>query len=330
VSRHEVIAIGASAGGVSALLELAAAWPPRLPAIVLVTLHVGANSSALPMLMTLRGNNPAMHAKDGDELKPGTIVVAPPDRHLLVHQGRVVLSHGPKEHHTRPAIDPMFRTVAIEYGPRAIGVILTGRRDDGAAGLRALKECGGLAVVQDPQDAESEEMPRAALQAVTPDACLPLDAIVPWCVRMLDEPGATPSDPTRARDRTEREMSVFAGEGNTMETLDSLGRPSKFTCPDCEGVLWQMDESGPPRFRCHTGHAFSLRSLEDTQAEQAEEALWSALRAMQQKETILRRLAQVEGADADSEQARRRIAEADRTAIDVQRLQSMLHSPTSP
>jgi len=324
VDRRDVVVMGASSGGVSALLKVAAGLPPQVPAVVLVTLHIGANTSALPVLLSLHGNNPARHPADGESLRPGTVYIAPPDCHLLVSDSRVVLSHGAKEHHTRPAIDPLFRSAALECGRRTVGVILTGRGDDGAAGLRAVKDCGGAAVVQDPADAEHPDMPRASLRAVEPDACVPLDAVASTVTRIIGEAVPLVEPPAAARERIAREMAVFAGKGNGMDNLDAIGRPSKFTCPDCGGVVWEIDESQPPRFRCHTGHAFSLRSLEETQAAIAEDALWTALRALQQNEALLRRLAQLDRASGDADEAQRRTREADEVAQELRRLEARL------
>ncbi|MDB5931100.1 MAG: CheB methylesterase, partial [Polaromonas sp.] len=152
---HSVIVMGASSGGVNAILELALTLPRNFPAPILFVQHIGAHRSELSRLVSASGPNPAVTATDGSQPTPGTIHIAPPDHHMLIDKGLIRLTRGPKEHHARPAIDPLFRSAALEYGPRAIGVILTGMLDDGSAGLRAIKECGGLAVVQDPDDAHA-------------------------------------------------------------------------------------------------------------------------------------------------------------------------------
>ena len=161
-----VIVIGASAGGVKAMLELAPALPRDFPAPILFVHHIGAHRSELYKLLSARGPNPAVNASAGDIPRPGTIYIAPSDQHMLLDGPVIRLSRGPKEHHARPAIDPLFRSAALQYGPRAIGVVLTGMLDDGSAGLRAIKDCGGTAVVQDPADAHAPSMPRSALGPV--------------------------------------------------------------------------------------------------------------------------------------------------------------------
>ena len=197
--RRDLIVVGASAGGVSALLALCAQLPADLPAAVLIVLHIGTHTSVLPALLTSRGNDRAVHAEHGQRIEPGTLYLAPPDHHMLVEDGRIRLTRGPKEHHTRPAIDPLFRTAALDYGPRTIGVVLTGRLDDGTAGLQAIKDRGGLAVVQDPADAEHPSMPRSALQSVRVDGCVPLAELGQTLARWLQAPTPVAAE-SRVRD----------------------------------------------------------------------------------------------------------------------------------
>jgi two-component system chemotaxis response regulator CheB len=324
VSPSRLVVVGASAGGVAALLELSASLPHNLPAPVLVVLHIGANPSVLPSLLSAHGHNRAVHAQEGQRLEDGVLYVAPPDHHMLVEDGRIRLSHGPKEHNTRPAIDPLFRSAALAHGRGVIGVLLTGELDDGTAGLKAIKDCGGLAIVQDPADAEHPSMPASALRTVAVDRCVPLSELGATLVRMLDEPVPAEQPAAAERDRLEREMTVFRGAGRPMEKLNDIGAPSTFACPDCNSVLWQLHGAGPPRYRCHTGHAFTLRTLEETQAVAAEEALWRAIRALEQREGLLRKLAEYgrsTGAEAD---ALRSEEQAEETAQQVSRLRRMV------
>ena len=318
-----VVTVGASAGGVAALLTLCAALPAELAAPILVVLHIGANPSVLPMLLSTHGNNRAVHARDGQVLEKGTIYVAPPDHHMLVEDGALRLTRGPKEHHTRPAIDPLFRSAARAYGSRTIGVVLSGRLDDGTAGLRAIKDCGGVALVQDPDEAEHPSMPQSALRAIAVDGCLPLMALADELRRRVESLAPVAPPVPDALKRLTHELAVFKGEGDAMENLDAIAKPSSFACPDCDGVLWEINDTDPPRYRCHTGHAFSLRSLEHTQAAATEDAVWGAVRALQQRELMLRRLAEHErkvGADADADRYETRAEEAGRHAELLSRL----------
>ena len=188
MTRRDIVVIGASAGGVNALLSLAQALPPGFPAAVLIVLHIGSHRSMLPELLTSSGSHRAIHPQDGEPLAPGTIYVAPPAHHMLIEGDVVRLTRGAKEHHARPAIDPLFRSAALAHGPRVIGVILTGRQDDGTAGLRAVKACGGITVVQDPADAEEPGMPTSALRHVQVDHCVPLRLLGDVLARIAGQP----------------------------------------------------------------------------------------------------------------------------------------------
>lgn len=320
------VAIGASAGGVEALLELAAALPHKFPAIVLVVQHIGANRSVLPQLLRARGANPAVHPQDGDRPLPGTIYVAPPDLHLLVEHDRIRLVRGPKENHCRPAVDPLFRSVALNFRERAIGVVLTGHLDDGTAGLRAIKRCGGLAIVQDPATATEPSMPQAALDNVDVDLSLTLQEIVPALVKLV---AVAPAAPQRqpAPETVRREHQIIQGE-QAMENLKAIAAPSSLTCPDCGGTLWEMNDERPLRYRCHTGHAFSSMSLENSQVESAEYALWSGVRALHEREMLLRRVSMVSRAHRDEIQAIAGEAQADRLREQRELLEKMVQERT--
>jgi two-component system chemotaxis response regulator CheB len=175
--RRNIVVIGASAGGVSALRRIVVDLPPKFPETVLIVLHIGANRSLLPAVLAAAGPNTAAHAQDGEALRRGHLVVAPPDYHLLLRAGCLCLTQGPREHFTRPAIGPLFRSAALEHGSRVIGILLTGKLDDGIAGLKAIRQCGGLAIVQDPVSAYAPRMPARALRQVAIDYCLPLGLI---------------------------------------------------------------------------------------------------------------------------------------------------------
>jgi two-component system chemotaxis response regulator CheB len=287
--HHRVIVMGASAGGVRALLRLAPQLNPNFGAPILLVVHIGRNRSHLPELLTAKGPNPAVFARSGMIPQPGTIYVAPSDEHLLLEKGALRVFHGPKVHHARPAIDPLFRSAAIDVGARAIGVILTGMLDDGSAGLHAIKACGGIAVVQDPADAAEPSMPKSALAATSVDHVARLDDMADL-LNSLAEPSGTPIS-SRAPGWLLTEHAVTLGKAGLQE-LKTIGTPSAMTCPDCGGGLFELKEGRPPRFLCHTGHAFSLVSLASAQEQVADEALWSALRALQEKEALLRRMAE--------------------------------------
>ena len=297
---RRIIAIGASAGGVGALLRIVPRLSPRIAAPILLTVHIGNHRSALPDLLNAGKTVAAEWGRSGVELRPGRLYVAPADNHMLVEGGTLRVFLGPKEHHSRPAIDPMFRSAALYGGARTVGVVLTGMLDDGTAGLRAIQACGGTTVVQDPSDAEYSSMPRSALANLSIDHVVGADAMADLLFA-LAEPLAEVK-PVTAPDWLRIEHEISLGNAGTPE-ITTIGAASRFTCPDCGGALFQVEPKRPPRFLCHTGHAFSLRSLAQTQEQRAEHALWAGVRALQEKGEILRRLAaertaQASGGDA--------------------------------
>jgi two-component system chemotaxis response regulator CheB len=287
--KAAVVVIGASAGGVSALSTLVSQLPSTFPAPILIVLHIGSHHSVLPQILSSRGPLPAAHAQHGERMMAGCIYVAPPDRHLLVEDGQLRLTRGPKEHFTRPAIDPLFLSAALAYGPRAVGVILTGTMDDGTAGLQAIKACGGMAVVQDPDDAQEPSMPRSALRHVAVDHCGPIDGMADALTALAsrDYVRVWAEKPAQLL----HEQALALAQGDPMDHLVAIANPSTFVCPDCSGSLWQLRDATPLRFRCHTGHAFTLRTLQHALKETADEALWTAVRALQEQALLLGALA---------------------------------------
>ncbi|HKW54941.1 MAG TPA: chemotaxis protein CheB [Stellaceae bacterium] len=290
MARHDIVAIGASAGGFPALSELARRLPGDFPAALLVTIHLHAEAStALPDLIDRTGALRAAFATEGEEIVPGGIYIAPPDRHLLADGGRLLLRRGPRENGARPAIDPMFRSIAYGFGSRAIGVILTGRLNDGSSGLLAIKRRGGLAVVQDPRDAEYPDMPTGALAATPVDHLVPLGGMAALLARLVREPaGPSPA----ASEELRREVGIAAHRDSEMATTEWLGERSMLTCPECQGVLWEIKEGNLARYRCHVGHAYTLEALAEDQSVELDRALSSALRALGERVYVIRRLAE--------------------------------------
>lgn len=319
MDNQRVIVIGASAGGVEALLRLVPRLSPGLAAPVVVVLHIGTHRSYLPELLSKKGPNQAVFAQTGLVPQAGVIYVAPPDQHVLLHGGELVLVRGPKEHHARPAINPLFRSAALERGSRAIGVVLTGMLDDGAAGLHAIQACGGTTLVQDPLEAPQPSMPRHAIASTQVDYVVRLEAMTDILNTL-----ALPLDnvpPDRAPDWLRIEHAISLGKAG-MSEMSLVGAPSRFTCPDCGGVLFEMREGKPVRFLCHTGHAFSLLSLASLQDNLAEEALWTGIRALQEKEAMLRRRAALQAPEDSG--AVEWLAEAEDLAKLIQSMRAMV------
>jgi two-component system chemotaxis response regulator CheB len=269
---ERAIGVGASAGGLDALIRLVRSLPDDLDAPILVVLHLAPTGrSRLPEIL---GRNTALDvrvAEDGMPLERGTIHVAPADRHLLVRDGRMLLERGPKENGSRPAVDPMLRTLAAEFGSGAIAVILSGALGDGSAGARAVARAGGAVLVQDPADATISSMPETALAAAGPVAR----------VLRADELGV---ELGRLAQQTPMEDHQLVSH----ESSRPNGPPSGFSCPECRGPLWDLEDGG---YRCRVGHAYSEDALVGAQGSAVETALWVALETLEERAEFLRRLA---------------------------------------
>lgn len=289
-----LIVIGASTGGMQALCTIFSALPADFPAAVLVVTHIGARVSVLPDILAQTSALPVRYAQHDEPVRPGRILMAPPDRHMLVAmqggQCLIELTRGPKENHTRPSIDPLFRSAAAVCGPAVIGVILTGYLDDGTAGAQAIHACGGRLVVQQPSDAIAPFMPQSVIDHVQADQCLPVAQIAAALLALVDAAQPTTLANTSAPAVTVVENRFARGAGN-MEELQKIATPSTFTCPECHGALWELHKQKPRRFRCHTGHSFTAAILAELQHEKAEDAIWAAVRALQEKERLYDSLA---------------------------------------
>jgi len=287
---RRIVVVGASAGGVEALVTLAKGLPADLQAPVAVVLHVPAGgASALPAILARSGPLDARHARDGEPLEPATIYVAPPDLHLLVADRAVRLVRGPQENGHRPAIDPLFRSAAREFGAGTIAVVLTGSLDDGAAGVAVVSARGGHVLVQDPADAVLASMPENAIAANNPEYVVPAAELAPIVARLAAEPAPERTAPDKEQIEVEESYAKFDLEA--IESYDLLGGPSSLSCPDCGGVLREVDDDALLRFRCRVGHAFGAQSLLDAESEAVDHALWTALRALEERIELSRRIA---------------------------------------
>jgi two-component system chemotaxis response regulator CheB len=266
---------------------------------MLVVLHMSPHGpSQLPRVLRRAGVVEVAETIDGAAIELGKIYVAPPDSHLLVDGRRLRLSRGPKENRTRPAIDPLFRTAAMAYGARVVGVILTGMLDDGTAGLFAVKERGGISVVQDPKDALYPSMPESALQYVEADYTVPVAEIAPLLARLAKQPVEhVERSPMSALVETESRFSNM--EVVDMQDMDAIGSVAGMSCPECQGPLWKIKEPKPTRYRCHVGHAFTRRSMAASQVEAEETHLWQALRTMKERAALISEAQSHEGQSHD-------------------------------
>ena len=292
MARKDIVVVGASAGGMEALQRLVERLPRDFPAAVFIVWHLSPGAkSMLPQILSKAGPLKAAHPQDGDPIEPGRIYVAPNDHHMLLEKGYIRVARGPKENRFRPAVDPLFRSAAYAYGPRVIGVVLTGALDDGTAGLWTIKLRGGTAIVQEPAEALIRSMPLNALENVEIDYKLPVSGIADLLARLVREPApAPPQVAAQESEKTAREIRIAKERDALEEGSLQLGEFSPFTCPECHGVLAMLREGRIIRFRCHTGHAFSTDTLLTSNSEQLEARLWDAVRASDEAVILLNRL----------------------------------------
>ena len=292
MARKDIAVIGASAGGMEALQKLVSRLPPDLPASLFIVWHLSPGlKSILPAVLNNSGPLPAVHPKDGDRIEPGRIYVAPNDHHMLLEKGYIRITKGPKENRFRPAIDPLFRSAAYIYGPRVIGVVLTGALDDGTAGLYTIKLRGGTAIVQEPADAVIRSMPLNALEHTEADYKIPIAKIGELLARLVhEEAPAMPRIAAEEEEKTRLEVKIAEGANALEENVMRFGELSPFTCPECRGVLTLLQEGGIVRFRCHTGHALSSSSLLKGTSEMVEQKLWDGVRALDEVVMLLNKL----------------------------------------
>src|SRR5215204_1431612 len=321
MSGRDIVVVGTSAGGVEALRALVGGLPKEFPGSVFIVMHTAPDSpGVLAQIINRSGPLPANNASNRETIRPGHIYVAPPDTHLLLEPGLMRLTHGPKENRFRPAIDPLFRSAAQTYGPRVVGVILTGGLDDGTSGLWAVKRLGGMAVVQDPDEAYMPSMPLSALGQVEVDYTLPVAEMASLLMRLASTSVAEQGG-YEVPEELNIEVGIAKEERGVNKEIFRLGTPSIYACPECHGTLLQLKENGRARFRCHTGHAFSADSLLSEITEKVEASLWNSIRAIDESVMLLRHMAEhVRESDAGAaEEFIARANEAERRSEQVRR-----------
>ena len=293
--RHDIVVIGASSGGVEALMGLAGGLPGDLPAAVFVVLHLSEESpSGLPEILDRSGPLEVVRAQDGERVEKGRVYVAPPGYHMLLEDERVRVTRGPKENRHRPAVDSLFRSAAVAYGPRVVGAVLTGADGDGTAGLLAVKRRGGVAVVQDPEDALFAGMPESALEHVDVDYRLPLAKIAPLLARLSCEEVSAEKEGAQHTVPEDMEFeSKVAGldPAGAVGSDYQIGELSHYTCPDCSGPLYEIRDGKLLRYRCRVGHAYTAEGVLEEKAEALENALYMALDALEESAAMSRTLA---------------------------------------
>lgn len=320
---HNIIVIGASAGGLEALDKLIGALPTDLPAAIFIVQHMAPENTAEALLHRLRRHK-AFHceqASDGEVFEARNIYIAPPNFHLLVKTKTLLVTKGARENRYRPAIDPLFRSAAVTHGSRVIGVVLTGMLDDGTAGLIAIKRCGGVTVVQDPQDAAYSDMPKNALNNLKVDHCVPVAAMGALLGKLAREaPGKRKPIPQDIRTEAEIAERVLSD----IAQVNTLGSQVPYNCPNCGGVLWEMGHHDLQRFRCHTGHSFTETALLTAQSEKIEESLWVSLRMLEERRNLLSNMAEKEVRTRSKQSYADGVREI---AVHIERIRAMLLAP---
>lgn len=296
---RDIVVIGGSAGSIESLKIIVSSLPPDFAASIFIVVHVPADyPSMLPNVLSRVCPLPANSPSDQEQIERGHIYVARPDHHLFIEDGRVRVQRGPRENRHRPAIDPLFRTAAREYGPRVIGIVLSGMQDDGSAGLYAVKQRGGIAMVQDPGDTMWGEMPRHALAYANPQYVLRTRGIAASLVELVQAGNSTMARNSNTKKSNGKRSKVppagMNQPGANLEvahTSEGEGKPSVFACPECHGVLWELKDKGMVRFRCRVGHSYGEGSLSKELSMASETALWAAVRALEEKAAMQRRTA---------------------------------------
>lgn len=303
-----------------ALDQVIGQLPADFPASIFIVQHLAPENTGVALLHRLGRHKTVKLASDGENFHKGSIYIAPPDYHLLVKEKTMLVTKGARENRYRPAIDPLFRSAAVTHGPHVIGVILTGMLDDGTAGLIAIKRCGGVAIVQDPKDATYPDMPQSALNNTDVDHCVPAAEIGRLLEKLVQEPAGeaipVPEDIQTEASIAERVLSDVA-------QVNGLGSQAPYNCPNCGGVLWEIERPDIKRYRCHTGHSFTADALLTSQSEKIEETLWISLRMFEERKNLLNKMLQKETrSKAQSSYAER----AKETEVHIERIRDMLLS----
>jgi two-component system chemotaxis response regulator CheB len=292
MQTRDIIVIGASAGGVTALKELVSSLPADFKGSIFIVLHIPAYSeSRLPSILSKAGALPALHPRDGDRIEPGKIYIATNDHHLILDKNKIVVRRGPKENRFRPSIDALFRSAAYVYGPRVIGIILSGILNDGVSGLWTIQQHGGITIIQDPKDAEQSQLPENAQEYVEADYILAALDMAPLIAGLTKEPAPKKNKFTLKQLELLKMEIIIATKDNAFEMgIMNMGEFTPFTCPQCHGSLVRLAEGKLIRFRCHTGHAYTASSLLAELSENVEGQLWMSMRGLEEMNLLLRNI----------------------------------------
>jgi two-component system chemotaxis response regulator CheB len=323
--NRNIIVIGTSEGGLETLDELIAQLPTDLSAAIFIVQHMAPDNSGEPLTRRLSRHKAfaAALATEGQRFTPGRIYIAPPDNHLLLRPETMLVRKGARENRSRPAVDPLFRSAAAAHGSRVIGVVLSGMLDDGSAGLIAIKRCGGTTVVQDPKSAAYRGMPQNALNNLDVDYCVPIGEMGQLLATLVSKP---PGRRTRVPSDIRIEAEIAERVSSDVAQVNGLGTQVPYNCPNCGGVLWEMEAADAKRYRCHTGHSFTVPSLLASQSEKIEEMLWISLRMFEERKNLLNSAAGIAVNRTAKSVNRQRLQQ---TQGYIERIRSILLEPES-
>ena len=323
-----IIVIGASAGGLQAVTELMAQVTEEMNAAVFLVLHASSFAYGDIVVQRLQRNSvfTCKIAEHDEPIRTRHFYLAPPDHHLILKNGKMILGRGPVENRWRPSIDVLFRSAAVNYTTRVIGIIVTGLLEDGAAGMQTIKACGGTCIVQDPKEAEYPDMPQAVLRVVDVDYCTSLQRIA-IILQEKTKNGVGKSANIPAQVLKEAEIAERVAIG--IDVISDLGgERSAYSCPDCGGALWELKDGGMTRFRCHTGHMYSANDLQEVKRKELEKTFWVVLRILEERRNLLYKMAEEERSKGWERSALNKISRAEELETHIGRIKGILFEST--
>jgi two-component system chemotaxis response regulator CheB len=322
-----IVVIGTSAGGIRALEELVMQLNPDVDAAFFVVLHLSRKGVGDVLFQRLQqhATMPCRLAKDGESIKKGIIYLAPPDNHMLVDKGQIVIGKGAPENRWRPSINNLFRSAAANYSSRVIGIVLTGLLDDGTAGMSIIKRAGGITIIQNPDEADYPDMPLSVLENVEVDY-----------VESLSKMGILLSEIIANTEPKEVEVPFDILQETKIDLrvstrVDNLAmfEKSEINCPDCGGGLYLTQKEHPPHYRCHVGHSYTENELLIRMAEVMESTFWTALRMMEERRTLLLKMARRDTERGYESSAKHHLVRAKEMEVHVENLKQILFT-TAP
>lgn len=323
-----IVVIGTSAGGLNALTEMAGQFDPEIDAAIFVVMHLSKKSSSEVLAHKLQSYTSlkCKVPRNDVDIEKGNIYIAPADHHILLKDGKITLGRGPEENRWRPSIDVLFRSAAAQYNGRTVGIILTGLLHDGVAGMLSIQKAGGTCIVQDPHEAEYPDMPLAVLNSMEVDYCVRLQEIG----RVLQEITQKPVTTQEIPEEVKLEAGISEKVAIGIDVVSQLGDHSIYSCPDCGGGLWKITEENTERYRCHVGHSFSENDLNSRQSEEIETTLWVAVRMMEERRNLLRKMESDVRKKGFARMAASHGERAEELQAHIDKLKSILFTAQSP